>query len=419
MADSMAAMPSPHALQAPLVLFGAFDRHNFGDMLFAHVAAGMLADRQPVFAGLAERDLEAFGGHRVAPLHRVLAAWDGPAPELIHVGGEILTCTAWQAAVMLQTPQDAAQAIAYLMPRPAEQAAWVASVLGTDAPRMPYVACERVGRVGARLGRVLYNAVGGVGLDLLDEADRAEVVARLRQAQAVGVRDRLTLAHLADAGVPNLILMPDPAAMVKELFGGFIVSRQSVETALNDVACAFPAGYLAVQMSAEFADDATLRALAGQLHGVALRKGLGVVLFRAGAAPWHDDAHALEKVAAWLPAGFARIFPSLNLWDICALIAASRCYVGSSLHGRIVAMAFAVPRLNIVTDAEAAAGRAGKCQAYAQAWEVQGMPGVSDVHGVAAGTEQAMSADPQALLACSARLADAHAQAFRRLCSAL
>lgn len=51
-----------------IVLFGAFDRHNFGDLLLPHVAAALLPGRQRVCAGLAQRVLRAHGGHAVRAL---------------------------------------------------------------------------------------------------------------------------------------------------------------------------------------------------------------------------------------------------------------------------------------------------------------------------------------------------------------
>ena len=37
----------------PTILFGAFDRHNFGDLLFPHVTARLLGRSVLLFAGLA------------------------------------------------------------------------------------------------------------------------------------------------------------------------------------------------------------------------------------------------------------------------------------------------------------------------------------------------------------------------------
>ena len=66
--------------RAPTILFGAFDRHNFGDLLFPHIAAALLPGVEPIFAGLAERDLRPFGGHRVRALAE-LAAEYAPSPR--------------------------------------------------------------------------------------------------------------------------------------------------------------------------------------------------------------------------------------------------------------------------------------------------------------------------------------------------
>jgi hypothetical protein len=96
----------------PTILFGAFDRHNFGDLLFPHIAAALLERHDLIFAGLAERDLRCFGGHSVRALAGLAAEWDGRPANIIHVGGELLTCEAWQAAVML-LPDEAQKTIAH------------------------------------------------------------------------------------------------------------------------------------------------------------------------------------------------------------------------------------------------------------------------------------------------------------------
>jgi len=86
-------------MPAPVVLFGACDRHNLGDLLFAHVAAALLPGRELVVAGLAERDLRAAGGHRVQSLHGLAQQGRLQGAHLLHVGGEILTTTAREASV--------------------------------------------------------------------------------------------------------------------------------------------------------------------------------------------------------------------------------------------------------------------------------------------------------------------------------
>ncbi len=360
----------------PLVLFGAFDRHNFGDLLFPHLAAALLPGRELVYAGLAARDLRAYGGHAVRALPEVLAAAPAQGLDLLHVGGEILTTSAWQAAVMLQPATEAPAIVAYLQARPDEQAEWVRRTLSTDAPA-PYLLDRR--RWPA-LRRVAVHAAGGVALAACTPELRAGVQAGLRAADAVSVRDAHTLTALQAAGI-IATLQPDAAVLVPALFG----TRLQAQAAQGEVAALrarFARGYLAVQCSADFGDDATLQALTQQLQRVANETDLGLVLFRAGAAPWHDSLLVLQRLALRLPAAQVQLFGSLDLWDIAALVAASAGVAGSSLHGRIVATACALPAVSLRTPVQDA--QQGKTAAWVQTWE-DGAPGsVVDVADLAA-----------------------------------
>ncbi|RLJ65071.1 polysaccharide pyruvyl transferase family protein [Sulfurisoma sediminicola] len=304
------------------VLFGAFDRHNLGDILLAAVAAEKVGAAVTA-AGLAERDMSSFGGPRVL----ALASLREPI-RLIHVGGELLDCDAAQAAWMLGQPG----------------LRW-----GRAAP---YV----VGKSRLPAGsRVEFHAVGGVGLAARDAAFREEVLAALRTADFVTVRDSATQGELAAAGIVAP-LVPDPVTRIAALFGPTLRARRLPE---------FPSGYLAVQFAAECGDDATLAAFARGLELI----GLPVVLFRAGAAPWHDDLEPYQRLASRLAVP-VRIFESLDVRDICALIAASRGCIATSLHARIVAESFGVPALTL----EREPGSAQKVRAYLDTWSPGAVP---------------------------------------------
>lgn len=254
--------PQP-GVGAPSVLFGAFDRHNFGDLLFPHLMTALLPERAFAFAGLVERDLRAFGGHRV----RALGA-ERPL-QLIHAGGELLTCTAWQAAVMLLDPVEAAAAIARYDPDPVAAAVWAADQLGTSR-LAPYVAGRDVLAPG---GMLIFNAVGGVEWQGVSAAHREAVRTALGQADWVSVRDQVTQAALRAEGL-DFPLCPDPAVMVADRFGETIAAHQR-QGAVQAMREAFPQGYLALQFSADFGDDATLDALVRELSRWSPRPGWG------------------------------------------------------------------------------------------------------------------------------------------------
>jgi hypothetical protein len=397
-----------------IVLFGACDRHNLGDLLFPHIATALLRAQgvrdEIAVAGLVRRDLRACGGHDVQPLAALLAAHAGPT-ALVHAGGELLTCDAWRAAVMLLPADEVQRTVAFLEARPAERAAWVARVLGSDA-QAPYVQSRR--RCPG-LARIVFNAVGGVALDHADRALRAEVLAALRSADALAVRDATTQAQLAAAGFAAPLL-PDPAVMVATLFGPAIrahAARGEIAGLRQD----FAQGHVAVQCSAEFGDDRTLADLAAQLDRFALDTGLGIALFRAGAAPWHDDLATYGRLVARLRVARARVVESLHIWDLCALIATSRGYCGSSLHGRIVAAAFGLPRVNLRSPA--AADHRSKQAAYAACWEEATMPALVEIDALAAALVQALAIDPGALQRHADALVERYRAGFAALCAAL
>jgi polysaccharide pyruvyl transferase WcaK-like protein len=229
------------------------------------------------------------------------------------------------------------------------------------------------------------------------------------------VRDKRTQALLMAEGI-TIKLLPDPAVMVAELFDERI-HRRAKTGGLAQILTAFPQGYIAMQLSADFGDDAILTTIASQLDQVAASSALGIVFFRAGVAPWHDDLACYQQLAARMRAPAARIFLSLNLWDICALIAHSRAYCGSSLHGRIVAMAFALPRINVSHPAQAK--QLTKQTVYAQTWEGVGMSASVEVHEIAQGIHQALAADPARLRCIASELATHYREGFSVLCQVM
>jgi len=350
----------------PTLLFGAFDRHNFGDLLFPHIASALLPGRCLIHTGLAARDLRPYGGHQTQAIAQLAVELRDQPVHILHVGGELLTCNAWQAAVMLQTPDQAQEAIARYERDPEQRRAWVAQTLGL-VDQVPYCIARTL---FPKVQTVSYCAIGGVALADRPAAMREEVLTKLHTADSVSVRDKVTQANLAAAGI-DAALTPDPGVLVKELFGDEI-RRHAHHGEPAQVHAAFPQGYLSVQLSADFGDDASLKVFAAQLDKIAHVTGLAIVLFRAGAAPWHDDLMCYRRLAAHMHAPAVWLFTSLHLWDICALIANSQGYCGSSLHGRIVATAYGLPRLNVrwIDTTE----NPSKQQAYCASWELPELP---------------------------------------------
>lgn len=330
-----------------------------------------------------------------------------PPQRLVHVGGELLTCDAWEAAVMLSSAQGAksiADEHAVWLRHPVQ---WAQAHLGVSI-RTPYV-LSRALFPAAR--RVLFNAIGGVDLDRRASAVRADVIDALRIAHDVTVRDSLTHGKLRAEGVSTRLL-PDPAVMVEALFGEDIRRRAAAEP-VSSIRDACPDGYIAVQFSADFGDDRTLDEIAAQLDVAAASQGLGIAFFSAGIAPWHDDLGLYERIRRRMLARSVHIMPSPNIWDICGLIEGSEVYCGSSLHGRIVAAAFALPRINVRHPART--GSHSKQNAFAHTWEGTDIPAEVDVSRIAQGIQDALQMERALLRRIAGRLVTEYLAGFERV----
>lgn len=368
----------------PQILFGAFDRHNFGDLLLGETARMLMSPDPVVFAGLADRDLSACGGERVRAITALAKEWCDCPAEVLHVGGELLTCTLYEAAVMLQSDEEAQRAMGRHETDPDGGYIWAARYLGLDQA-IAYQVSRRLFRSSGFFG---YLGVGGMELDRLPDEVRRHVISRLDEADHVWVRDRETHRQLAIAGV-SAQLAPDPVELSAILFGSVVEERpfSGQQRAIHE---RYPSGYLAVQFSADFGDDATLEIIGRQLQQIRQENGLGIVLFRAGAAPWHDRPEVYRRLQQRMADPEATVFDSLNILDICTLLARSRGYLGSSLHARIVAEAFGHPAVSLVQKA----GERSKSGSYVASWRPDALGTVVSPEKMAAAWDGAMAIEP-------------------------
>jgi len=338
-----------------LVLFGAFDRHNYGDLLLARLAAEAAGRRRVHFAGLRAWDARAVAGFAVRSLADVLADVSPGGYDLYHVGGEILDCDAWTTAVMLLDEESAARVIARFDADPCARRREAVRRLGTHRP-LPYVLRRRDAPGVRCLG---FAPCGGTGLDALPRSVQRAACAALVEADEARVRDPRTRAIFAQWGL-RLPLAPDPAE-------GLAASNLSIAFEAHAAGWRERLGaYRLVQFAAECATDPWLAALAAWLEA---RRGSGerLVLVRAGAAPWHDTLESLARLSRFLsPSARAAtcLIAELGLEAIGGLAAGAVEVCATSLHLLLTARAFGVPTVAL----EREAGVARKLRAYFGTW---------------------------------------------------
>jgi hypothetical protein len=163
------------------------------------------------------------------------------------------------------------------------------------------------------------------------------------------VRDAASGRLLDGLGIPHTVV-PDLAHVVAAV-------RPSTSRGRGDTL---------VQLNAQAVDAHGLETWARALHAALPAAPVRILL--AGLAPAHDSAEAAVELRRLLlahgPNRPVTVSEARGVWDRIDEIAGAGMWLGSSLHGRIVAAAYGVPRISFAKP---------KVDAYAADWD-SGMP---------------------------------------------
>jgi len=343
------------------LLIGAYERDNFGDLLFLRLTEDLLPG--PTAASLIAADMRELTGRYVVPYETELAR---RSFDLVWVVGGEVGATTTELALGFSMPE-------------AEREAWSAAdpagrdrlrrLLGApDLDSSAYV--PDLGAYPLASGTPLVlNSVGVAGLRGTEPQRRDALLARVAAADAVVVRDRDSQAFLDESGVRSR-LAPD---LVQT-----IVDRPDVPTVETW------AGTLVVQASVRHLAKVGATAFWLSVAEAARRTGLGVTLFAAGTAHLHDSYDSYDEARRLLaeaaPDVDVQVVPDRDPLVLCGVVRSAAAWLGSSLHGRVVASAFGVPRVSLEN---------AKVSAYAATWDA-GMPFGATVPDVPAAVEAAL-----------------------------
>jgi len=326
-----------------IVLYGAQARHNFGDNLMAEVIREVLvrwcgyAEHEILFADIVGQDMRLFGGREVHSIASIANTITQQRVDVISLGGEVLGCTGEFAVKMIVSTWGTRAAKLELGRDDARHVA-VRRADGAYIARKAWF---------AKPGVFIVNSVGGGG------QATEEMQSLLRDDSGF-----MAFRDTVPPGLPHGTLAPDSVVLLRKLFSHRIALAGDALGSKQ---------YVAVQFH-QHATPERRELLAAQIATIARHDHLDVVLFRAGAAWDHDTLESLEHVAGLItdfePTIVVQLFQDLNIWSIVAVVARAQLVVATSLHVRIVAFAFCVPRLyNTVFEVS------GKFLAFVQLWD--------------------------------------------------
>jgi hypothetical protein len=328
-----------------IAVVGAFDRFNFGDLLFPHMVRfgfeKLGVDAEYRHLSLRAADLRDRGGVVTAPFASLKTANLPQGSLVVVAGGEMLSARWLDAFAGLAGPR---RTLAVKMLARTIGAAPVdrlcRRLLGGDRP-LPWVL--DAGDLGHD-GPVSYNAVGGIGVGRLPKPLREEARIRLHSAAYIGVRDPETKADLERWDLPvEVNLTPDSAVLAPEAFPLAELLPTASETTRAVLSRLGP-DYLVLQVG-RYPAWGRVPVLADQIRKIHRETGFGILLLPLGQAAGHEDRAPLEKIGGLLEDLPVELLPQPDVNDILISIANARLFVGSSLHGNLMALVYGVPHV--------------------------------------------------------------------------
>ncbi|WP_149500025.1 polysaccharide pyruvyl transferase family protein [Roseiconus lacunae] len=326
-----------------IACIGAFDRNNYGDLLFPLCVKHEIEQIDDCnltldFFALRQADFTPFGGVAVRPLLE-LSAISSKFDKVVVVvgGGEVLTATWDMLFANLQSRHDPVPQFLRRHLKDRFRTRYLRFRYG--AGDYPFVPDPLV--YGPNV-KVVYNGVGGCALGGARCKELRYIEESLAASELIAVRDKVTFA--AVSARPSLsdkvILTPDPASSLAEMFPRGVLREFSTD-ASNEIIDEFGSGcYIAFQCN-----EVTFKGRENQIlaivEEIADRTNLPIVLVPIGQALGHGDQLVNEYVAENAKS-VAVPFRPRRLHDVANVIANSRCFAGTSLHGAITSIAYGV-----------------------------------------------------------------------------
>lgn len=332
-------------------LLGAYERDNFGDLLFLErTRSFLLASGLEPLALSPFRDTPEQLTNQQTPAFAD-AVSDAALDALWVVGGEVGGVLVHAAYRMLD-PHSQDQE--FSRSNRFARRGIIRARSGLDVSDFAYL--PRPSRhKSLHAAPFIINSAGLSGVAKLSGNVRAEAIGSLHDADFVSVREHASSHLLTELGVEHH-LAPDLVHTLRFDYPELVSRDFRNEARAKRVAV--------IQMSAATLGSAGVDALVAFLGTCDALQGYELRLLAAGLAPSHDSLQMYAEVVE----GVNRDFPSVSISISAARsalekvheIASSSIMIGTSLHAMIISMAFDVPHVGLYLE---------KIGRYARAWD--------------------------------------------------
>ncbi|WP_161568947.1 polysaccharide pyruvyl transferase family protein [Exiguobacterium sp. SH0S2] len=334
-------------------ILGAFDRNNYGDLLFPIVLEKHLLKRIDDFKinfkyyGLRESDLTEFGAKITQSIYDLSHINN---EVIILAGGETLGTTWFGMDACFPTDEKFKRIGYRILHNKLGKSSWVNKKIMSQYsvenihPWLPQ-------KSKIKSNNFIVNAVGGSDLSILTSNELDAVRDAIWGSKYFAVRDEQTLNSLKDVFGEEITkkvkLVPDTVVAMDSVFSKQLLQEQLSEEARFHFSNNNSKEYFVFQIS-EKVGNAYFEKIYNGLYNYLKKNGdIDIILLPIGRAEGHSDHRVLERIKEKLKREIdsKRVFlPKSNtIFDTAYYIANSNGYTGTSLHGAITAIAYEVP----------------------------------------------------------------------------
>lgn len=344
--------------QMEIAVLGALDRYNYGDLLFPSILRNYLPKETKEidikYYGLIEADFEEFSGVQIRPFSEFYSKFkDSDAKNVIIIaGGSVVGSPAGRLYSYLTDSSAMLNLCSSLcnrlhLPDPLSRMAQKElDITWGEFPLCPPKPNSRT--------LLIYNAVGD------KFKSNRNLIENLKCADYLSVRNPNlfdALRQILDR--TKLALCPDSAAVMSRIWSKDSLAGMAGGDARRIIQN-YKNGYIVFQ--AKLNARRRIKTIRKQLNRLYHNTELPILFIPLGRAHRCEDHVFLNELTEKLdiPSQMADV---TQLHDIMCLIAHSTLFIGTSLHGNVTAMSYAVPHLGITNIS--------KLDQYLKCWDIE------------------------------------------------
>lgn len=333
-----------------ILTIGAYERDNFGDLLFWYVTKAFLSDYTLVPASICYTPINPLLEESVYPYPIMLKSykWD----YVMVIGGEIGGVDLY-SALSMSLSSEKTKLLSSLPPILKEKF----TLFYCDIPLASPAYLPDLGLYPLNIDTSL--CLNSIGISQIASSCSGEMehqwLQRLQKATTITVRDSASAEFLAHHNIPHK-LAPDIVHLVRRLLDNEIQTKTTTNLSGKK--------YFLFQINRALLIHWTPQAIIDSLLTLISSLDMDVYLFAAGTAAGHDDLslyrYIAQSINERLTSPRAYTIQERHPLALCKYIKYTSLWIGSSLHGRIIAAAYARARVSLEN---------AKVSRYAMDWD--------------------------------------------------